>query len=75
VATLPLTVVGREIYAQSLAQARRLIGKRDPDDIDILALALHFRIPLWSDDRDFEGIGIEQYTTSTLLKRLGISTR
>jgi len=61
-------------YAPALSQARRLIGRRDPEDIDILALALHFEIPIWSNDRDLEGVGIEQYTTATLLKRLGISS-
>jgi len=72
-ATLPVSVVERAAYARELAQARRLIERRDPDDIDLLALALHLRIPLWSNDRDFEAAGIERYTTAELLKKLGIS--
>ena len=40
--------------------------------VDILALALHFRIPVWSNDRDFEDSGVEWYTTATLLKKLAI---
>src|ERR1017187_6142649 len=72
VATLPVSVVERETYARAVVQARRLIGQRDPDDIEILALALHLRIPLWSNDNDFEESGIEWYTTAELLQRLGI---
>jgi len=55
-----------------LALARRKIGKRDPDDIDLLALSLELKIPLWSNDGDFEGTGVEWYTTAQLLKKLGL---
>ena len=57
-------------YQGSLAMAREKIGKRDPDDVDLLALALEFEIPIWSNDGDFEGTGIEWYTTAQLLKNL-----
>jgi predicted nucleic acid-binding protein len=72
VATLPVSVVERETYARAVAQARRLIGQRDPDDIEILALALHLKIPLWSNDNDFRDTGVEWYTTAELLQRLGV---
>jgi predicted nucleic acid-binding protein len=58
-------------YQGSLGMARRKIGKRDPDDVDLLALALELGIPIWSNDGDFEGTGIEWYTTAQLLKKLG----
>ena len=70
VATLPVTVVDRGEYAASLREAERRIGQRDPDDIEILALALHLDAPVWSNDRDFEGAGVEWYTTARLLKTL-----
>jgi predicted nucleic acid-binding protein len=72
VATLPVSVVERETYARAVVLARRLIGQRDPDDIEILALALHLKIPLWSNDNDFRDTGVEWYTTAELLQRLGI---
>ena len=72
VAALPVAVVERETYARAIVQARRLIGQRDPDDIEILALALHLKIPLWSNDNDFRDTGVEWYTTAELLQRLGI---
>ncbi len=70
VATLPVTVVDSSVYARSIAEARRRIGRRDPDDIDILALALHLGLPIWSNDNDFEVAGVEWYTTADLLARL-----
>lgn len=72
VAALPVTVVERTEYAASLSRARKMIGRRDPDDVDILALAIHRRLPLWSNDKDFEGTGIEWLTTEALLRRLGL---
>ncbi len=55
-----------------MAKARRRIGKRDPDDVELLALALHFQVPLRTNDNDFEGCGVEWFTTAELLKRLGV---
>jgi predicted nucleic acid-binding protein len=73
-AALPVTVVERSEYEAKLSTARRRIGKRDPDDIDVLALALALKIPVWSNDNDFEDAGIEWYTTAELLKALGIES-
>jgi len=70
VASLPVTVVGREAYANSISEAKRRIGRRDPDDVDILALAIQFHIPIWSNDRHFEDSGIQCYTTADLLRNL-----
>jgi predicted nucleic acid-binding protein len=69
-AALPVSVVEREVYADALPQARKRIAQRDPDDVDVLALALHMRVPLWTNDNDFEGTGIEWYTTAELLRKL-----
>lgn len=74
VAALPVNVVEEPVYASALPKARKLIAQRDPDDVDILALALHMRLPLWSNDNDFEDTGIEWYTTAELLKKLGLKT-
>ncbi|HME59381.1 MAG TPA: PIN domain-containing protein [Terracidiphilus sp.] len=72
VAALPVSIMSPEVYADAMAEARRLIAWRDPDDIEILALTLHLKIPLWSNDNDFEGCGIERFTTAGLLNKLGI---
>jgi predicted nucleic acid-binding protein len=75
VASLPVSIVAREVYARSIARARKRIGWRDPDDVELLALTLHFKVPLWSNDNDFEGCGVERYTTAELLKRLGVESK
>ena len=72
VAALPLTVVDGAVYAKKLPRAVRRMGRRDPDDAELLALALHFRVPVWSNDRDFERVGVEVFTTEALLRHLGI---
>lgn len=59
-------------YAAKLGAARRAIARRDPHDVDLLALALAFGIPVWSNDSDFEDAGVEWYTTARLLRRLGV---
>jgi predicted nucleic acid-binding protein len=65
---LPLQRYPARAYRGKMAEARRRIWRRDPDDIDVLALALRLKAPLWSNDRDFEGTGVLQMTTPDLLK-------
>jgi predicted nucleic acid-binding protein len=59
VAALPVTLVTRSEYAKDIAEATKRIGHRDPDDVELLAMALHFQVPIWSNDRDFEGPKVE----------------
>ena len=46
----------------------------DPDDADVLALALHLKLPVWTNDDDVEDSGAEWHTTAELLKMLGIKS-
>jgi predicted nucleic acid-binding protein len=57
IAALPVTIAEHGIYSSAEPEARSLIAKRDPDDVDVLALALHLDVPLWSNDNDFEDTG------------------
>ena len=68
VSALPLTVVGRAAYAAAIPEAKKRIGQRDPDDIELLALALYFNVPVWSNDKD---TGVPWLTTERLLRQLG----
>lgn len=63
---LPITAHRRSLYGDRVAQARDLIESRDPDDVDLLALALKLKSPIWTNDRDFQGLGVEVYTTAQL---------
>lgn len=70
-AALPVTVVPADAYGACLEEAEQRMGGRDPDDVPLLAMSLHERVPIWTNDRDFEGMGIECFTTAEILKRLG----
>jgi len=70
-AALSVKVVEGAVYQASIQEAERRIGRRDPDDFELLALALHAKVPVWSNDNDFEGVGVEWFTTAELLARLG----
>jgi len=71
VAALPVTVVEQAVYRASLPEARRRMARRDPDDVEILALALHSGLPVWSNDNDFTEAGVQWFTTANLLMKLG----
>ena len=60
------------VYAAALEAAKRAIARRDPDDVDLLALALALGVPVWSNDSDFKDAGVEWYTTARLLRRFGV---
>ncbi len=65
---LPLVVHDEDFYKDRLKKAQMLIGKCDPDDAPLLALALKLSCPIWSNDKDFEISGLVVYTTLDLIK-------
>jgi predicted nucleic acid-binding protein len=67
----PIVACQPEDYDRHVPRATQLITQRDLLDIPLLALALARRYPIWSDDRDFEGIAeIQLMKTADLLRRL-----
>lgn len=70
--SLPVTMVRRPAYARRLREARNRLATRDPDDVDLLALALELRIPIWSNANDFEDVRLPWFTMAALLAKLGI---
>lgn len=67
---LPLKVYGSGHYADFLSKARKKMSGKDQDDVELLALALRMKIPVWTNDRDFRNTGVQTYTTAQLLKLL-----
>lgn len=67
--TLPISVCDVEFSKNTLKKAEGLIGDRDPDDIQLLALALKLSCPIWSNDRDFDGMGVKIYSTLALIRK------
>lgn len=67
---LPVVVHPEAAYADQLDRARRILAGRDPDDAHPLALAFALGLPIWSNDRDLQGHGVECYPTARLLSEL-----
>lgn len=66
---LPISVCDTEFYGDKIKNAQSMIGERDPDDVHLLALSLKLCCPIWSNDRDFEELGVKVYTTPDLIKK------
>jgi predicted nucleic acid-binding protein len=64
---LPLTMYSAPTYRHVIPRAQRLIAHRDPDDVDVLALALQLDIPIWTNDKDFDDVRLPLYTTAQLM--------
>lgn len=65
---LPIEIYSQHFYESFLKGASKKLSGRDDDDIELLALALKLKIPVWSNDSDFKDSGVEVYTTAKLLK-------
>jgi predicted nucleic acid-binding protein len=55
--------VEAEAYASFETVARERIDKRDENDWPVLAAALVFGCPIWTEDTDFFGCGLATWTT------------
>ena len=67
---LPLHIHSMDEYRGQLPQATADLKDRDPEDAHALALARTLALPLWSNDRDLRGQGVECYPTARLLRLL-----
>ena len=66
---MPIAAFADEFYQSFLQEAHRLIDVRDPEDAYLLALVLQTKLPVWTEDRDFDSIpGIDVVRTSELVK-------
>ena len=55
--------VPSEVVADLESAARERLARRDEDDWAFLALALHLRCPIWTEDKDFFGCGVATWTS------------
>lgn len=70
---LDVKVITKEVYSSQISIALDLIGKRDPDDVELLALALTLDCPIWSNDNDLKDLkGVKVYTTAVILRWLEV---
>lgn len=64
---VPIQVFAEQTYAPHREEAERRMAQRDPEDVDLLALALHLKVTIWTNDRDFEVCGVPVISTAQLL--------
>ena len=55
--------VDRSLYEDFENIARERVLARDPEDWPIVAVALLFDFPIWTEDQDFFGSGVATWTT------------
>jgi predicted nucleic acid-binding protein len=72
---LPLHIHTVSDYESLLPRAIADMKRRDPEDAHPLALARSLAIPIWSNDRDFDNVNVECYSTARLLRLLGEQKR
>lgn len=59
-------VVDHEVYLLNEPIARNRIAKRDEEDWPVLAVALTYNCPIWTEDADFFGCGVATWTTDRI---------
>jgi predicted nucleic acid-binding protein len=55
--------IGSDAYSAFEAKAKRRLIRRDIEDWPILATAMLFDSPIWTEDADFFGAGVATWTT------------
>lgn len=59
-----------EAYRHQIVEAVAVM--KDPDDVELAALALHLNVHVWSNDNHFKDFPTGRYTTAELLKKLDL---
>jgi predicted nucleic acid-binding protein len=55
--------VDQSLYEDFESVARERVTPRDPDDWQVVAVALLLDFPIWTEDQDFFGSGVATWTT------------
>jgi predicted nucleic acid-binding protein len=55
--------IDREAYSVVEKVAKQRLARRDPDDWPVLATAIVFDCPIWTEDSDLFGAGVATWTT------------
>ena len=58
-----IKIIDESIYQQYAMEAKLRIRNRDVNDWPIIATAMTFACPIWTEDQDFFGSGISIWTT------------
>jgi predicted nucleic acid-binding protein len=61
-----IQVIDEGFYKEHEIEAQKRIRDRDPRDWPVVATALLFNCPIWTEDKDFFGLGIPLWTTDRI---------
>jgi predicted nucleic acid-binding protein len=64
--------VAREAYADLVPETRRRLSRRDESSWPFVALALRLNCPAWTEDQDFFGSGVANWTIDRIELCLGL---
>ncbi|KXA89970.1 hypothetical protein AKJ37_02180 [candidate division MSBL1 archaeon SCGC-AAA259I09] len=68
-----INITPKPEFENQLPKAEKTMGEVDPDDVPFLALALHLKADIWSDDKHFQKQGkVNVWKTPELIKHLNI---
>ena len=59
-----IEIAAPDMYSPFADAALERLFKRDPEDWPSLALTLALTCPIWTEDRDFFGVGVATWTTA-----------
>lgn len=59
-------VIDHDIYQERIIEAQKRMRNKDLDDWPVVATALLFNCPIWTEDKDFFGVGIPTWTTDQI---------
>lgn len=59
-------IIDKTVYQEQATEAKKRIELRDPQDWPIVATALTFNCPVWTEDQDFFGSGLSIWTTDRI---------
>jgi predicted nucleic acid-binding protein len=58
-----LEIISADVYAEFKVVSMERLAQRDPDDWPMLACAIAFQCPIWTEDTDFFGCGVATWTS------------
>jgi predicted nucleic acid-binding protein len=61
-----LNIIEENVYKEHKIESIKRIGNRDLQDWPIIATALTFNCPIWTEDQDFFGSGVPTWTTDRI---------
>ncbi len=59
-------IIDHDIYQDCMIDAQNRMRHKDIEDWPVVATALLFNCPIWTEDKDFFGVGVPTWTTDRI---------